>query len=53
MSGISFTSAATTCEKYYKGDPVKVDVCKAVARSVITRMIQNKAKICKAWCGCP
>jgi hypothetical protein len=52
MSGISVNEAEKVCASHYKGNQVKVDVCKATARSLIKKMVTNKHKICSSWCGC-
>lgn len=53
LSGISVNEAERVCESHFRGNAVKVEVCKATARSLIKKMVSNKPKLCKTWCGCP
>lgn len=51
MSGLSVDSAAAACRSHYK-DPVKQQVCIHTSGSLIRKIVANKPKVCKKFCGC-
>lgn len=52
LSGISVAESSKACAKYYKGHPDKIAVCQHTAGSLIRKIVVNKPKVCKKFCGC-
>lgn len=41
------------CATHYRGDARATAVCQAAVRGMVSKMVREKPKICKKWCGCP
>lgn len=52
MSGISIPEVNKTCASHYKGDSKAIAVCQKTAGSLIRKIVANKPKVCKKFCGC-